>query len=83
MPRRRAWREQEAKKSGEKRSQTGTGKRDPRRHDLLELEVPLEVSDQSSGTYWKQEGWEGLRMRNGSLQGKCGRLRESGLEKKA
>lgn len=37
VPRRRAWREQEAKKSGEKRSQTGTGKRDTRWHGLLEV----------------------------------------------
>lgn len=70
------------KKGGAKRRQTVPGRRDTRRRDLWRLEVPLEVSEQSSVACWKQERWEGLKMRNGSLQGKCGCLKESGLERK-
>lgn len=43
------------------------------------LEVPLEVSDQSSVISWKQKRQEGLKMRNRSLQGKRGCLNERGL----
>ena len=46
------------------------------------LEVPLEVSDQSSVTSWKQERQGGLKMGNGSLGERCGGLNERGLEGK-
>lgn len=78
----RARKELEGKRSEGQRRQTIAGKQDTGSMTCWRLGVPLEVSDQSSVISWKQERQEGLKMRSGSLRGRCRYLNERGLEEK-